>query len=167
MAAELARTSDFVGSRFVSAIGRFDEENSCDPNTIEFQGERLPYELFYAQRLTAWVLKLAPGASEALLLAARSQHLCRWKISRQDYDMTRAGYLKWRADLKQFHADKAGELLQASGYDAGTIARVRALNLKKALGHDPEMQVLEDALCLVTLQYQLRELMPKMAEEKL
>ena len=167
MAAELATRSEAPSSRFACALARFDAENACDPNTIEWEGERIPYELFYAQRLTAWVLRLEPGASEALLLAARSQHLCRWKIPRSQYEMTRAGYLQWRAELKRFHAEKSGEILAGCGYDEETVARVRALNLKQGLGSDAETQTLEDALCLVTLQYQLGELIPKMAPEKL
>ena len=112
-----------------------------------------PQELLYAERLTDWVLRLNPDASEQLLLAARSQHICRWTIPRHTYEMTRAGYLRWRTDLKQFHAGKSAEILAEVGYEPETIARVRDLNLKKHLGRDPDCQVLEDALCLVTLQF--------------
>jgi hypothetical protein len=81
--------------------------------------------------------------------------------------MTRAGYLRWRTDLKQFHAGKSAEILREVGYDDETIARVRNLNLKKLLGQDPECQVLEDALCLVTLQYQLVDLVAKTEPAKM
>jgi hypothetical protein len=130
-------------------------------------GEPHPRELLYARRLTEWILKLAPDASEILRLAARSQHLCRWMIPRSSYEMTRAGYLRWRADLKQFHAGKSAEILREIGYAEDVIQRVRDLNLKKGLGKDPECQALEDALCLVTLQYQLAELVSKTAPEKM
>ena len=56
-----------------------------------------------------------PKASEPLRLAARCQHLCRWMIPRDSYPMTRAGYLKWREDLKHFHAEKAGAILRELG----------------------------------------------------
>src|SRR5258708_19791039 len=82
-------------------------------------------------------------------------------IPRNSYPMTRAGYLRWREELKRFHAQKSTEILREAGYSEETIARVRDLNLKKNLGEDPECQVLEDALCLVTLQYQLGDLMDK------
>ena len=120
-----------------------------------------PQELLYAERLTDWVLRLAPEASEPLLLAARSQHIRRWTVPRASYEMTRTGYLKWRADLKQFHAAQSAEILKEVGYDEETIRRVRDLNLKKLLGRDADCQVLEDALCLVTLQYQLTDLVAK------
>ena len=155
------------GPRFLEAWHRFDEENGRDPNPVVVDGLAYPQELLYAERLTDWVLRLNPEASEQLLLAARSQHICRWTIPRHTYEMTRAGYLRWRSDLKQFHAAKAAEILQEVGYDPETIAQVRDLNLKKNLGRDPDCQILEDALCLVTLQHQLADLIAKTERGKM
>jgi hypothetical protein len=151
------------GTRFDSAIRRFDEENGRDPNKENGQ----PRELLYAQRLTDWVLRLSPEASEALRLAARCQHICRWEIPRGNYPMTRPGYLKWRADLKKFHAQRAGEILREVGYEDATIQRVQELNLKKNFPADPECRVLEDALCLVFLEFQVTELAAKTTDEKM
>ena len=153
--------------RFSEAIRRFDEENGRDPHLIVVDGVAQPHELLYARRLTEWVLRLQPNASKPLLLAARSQHICRWLVPRSSYEMTRAGYLRWRNDLKHLHAKKSAEILREVGYDEATIARVVELNLKKGLGHDQECQVLEDALCLVTLQYQLADLMEKTDPDKM
>jgi hypothetical protein len=152
--------------KFEAALRRFDAENSRDPNREIAGGILQPRELLYAQRLTNWVLKLCPDASEVLRVAARCQHICRWKISRSSYPMTRAGYLKWRADLKKFHAQKAGEILKETGYDENVIRRVQDLNLKKNFPSDPETRVLEDALCLVFLEFQLAELAAKTAGDK-
>lgn len=149
--------------RLEAALRRFDAANSRDPNREAGQ----PRELLYAQRLTGWVLRLCPEASEVLRLAARSQHLCRWEIPRDSRPMTRAGYLQWRADLKKFHAQKAGEILQAAGYDEETIRRVQDLNLKKNFPADPECRVLEDALCLVFLEFQLADLAAKSDDDKM
>jgi len=148
--------------KFAAALRRFDEENSRDPNQEDAQ----PRELLYAQRLTGWVLRLAPDASEALRLAARCQHICRWESPRENYPMTRAGYLKWRADLKKFHAEKSGAILREVGYDDETIHRVQDLNLKKHFPTDAEARTLEDALCLVFLEFQLANLVNKTAKEK-
>jgi len=153
--------------RFSEAIRRFDEENGRDPHLIVVDGVAQPHELLYARRLTEWVLRLQPNASKPLLLAARSQHICRWLVPRRSYELTRAGYLRWRNDLKHLHAKKSAEILREVGYDEATIARVVELNLKKGLGHDQECQVLEDALCLVTLQYQLADLMEKTDPDKM
>ena len=153
-------------ARFDRAIRRFDTANAADPNREVMDGVELPRELLYALRLTDWVLSLQPEASEALRLAARCQHLCRWESPRSNYPMDRAGYLRWRADLKKFHAEKSGAILREVGYGEEMIARVQALNLKKDLGKDPDCQVLEDALCLVFLQYQLADLAAKTDDEK-
>ena len=153
--------------RFEAAVRRFDEENARDPNIERFAGVAHPRELIYAQWLTEWVLKLCPEASEPLRLAARCQHLCRWQVPRTSYPMTRAGYLKWREGLKHFHAEKAGGILREAGYPEELIARVQALNLKKGLPQDPEVQVLEDALCLVFLEHQFSDLASKSADDKM
>ena len=121
----------------------------------------------YAERLTGWVLKLRPDASEALRLAARCQHICRWQSPRANYPRTRAGYLKWRADLKKFHAEKSGAMLREAGYDDGTVRRVQALNLKQDFPADEECRVLEDALCLVFLEFQFSALAAKSDDEKM
>ena len=148
---------------FASALRRFDEENARDPN----QENGRPRELLYAERLTDWVLKLDPNASEALRLAARCQHICRWQSPRELYPMTRPGYLKWRADLKKFHAEKSGGILREVGYDEATVCRVQALNLKRNFPADPECCVLEDALCLVFLEFQFAPLAAKSDDEKM
>ncbi|HUA67290.1 MAG TPA: DUF4202 domain-containing protein [Candidatus Saccharimonadales bacterium] len=152
--------------RFQAAIRRFDEENARDPNVENIDGVPQPRELLYARRLSDWVLRLCPNASEALRLAAWCQHLCRWEIPRNSYPMTRAGYLQWRTTLKKFHAQKAGEILRELGYPDDVISRVQDLNLKKNFPDDPETRVLEDALCLVFLEYQFAGLAAKTAEDK-
>jgi hypothetical protein len=152
-----------VNDPFQAAIRRFDGANSQDPNR---EASR-PRELLYAERLTDWVLRLCPDASEALRLAARCQHICRWESPREKYPLTRAGYLKWRADLKKFHAEKSGAILREVGYDPETIQRVQDLNLKKNFPADPEVRVLEDALCLVFLEFQFSALAAKSDDDKM
>jgi hypothetical protein len=152
---------------FQKAMERFDAENALDPNLESDGGVRHPRELLYARRLTDWVLKLAPEASESLRLAARCQHICRWMIPRETYPMTRAGYLRWRSDLKQFHARKSAEILREAGYGEEMIEKVRDLNLKKNFPAEPESRVLEDALCLVFLEFQFAGLARKTAEDKM
>ncbi|MDB6057505.1 MAG: hypothetical protein JWO95_1349 [Verrucomicrobiales bacterium] len=154
-------------NRFDRAIARFDEENSHDPNTETVDGKPQPREVVYAKRLTSWVHKLAPNAPEALQLAARCQHICRWKIPRSSYPMDRPGYLKWRAELKNFHAAKTGAILREIGYDEEMVHKVQDLNLKKNFPKDPDCRVLEDALCLVFLEHQLADLTERFDELKL
>ena len=154
-------------ARFNAALERFDQLNSKDPNVEELNGVRHPRELLYAKRLTDWVLRLSPNASETLQLASRCQHLCRWEIPRNSYAATRVGYLRWRAELKQFHAKGSAEVLRALGYPETTISQVQDLNLKSHFPYDSDCQILEDALCLVFLEHQLGPLASKATDEKL
>ena len=81
--------------------------------------------------------------------------------------MGRTGYLKWRTLLKKFHADESAKILTTVGYDRDLIERVQELNLKKNLKTDEDCQTLEDALCLVFLEYQFDALIADTEQEKL
>ena len=153
-------------TRFETAIARFDAANAEDPNAETVDGVAHPKELLYAQRMTAWLEKLSPDASEALRLAARAQHIRRWTIPRRDYPMTRTGYLKWRTTLYRFHADTAGGMLRAVGYDDATIAAVQSLLRKERLKRNPDAQCLEDVACLVFLESYFAEFAPQYDEQK-
>ncbi len=154
-------------SHFDSAIRKIDEANAQDPRHEVCEGHQIPKELLYARRLSQWLQQVAPEASEALRLAARAQHLCRWEVPRSDYPMDRAGYLKWRTFLYSYHADKATRILEGVGYDLETIERVTMLLRKRNLKRDADVQALEDAICLVFLEYELEAFAKKHDEEKL
>lgn len=138
-----------ASSRFEVAIARFDAVHAEDP---EKDASGQPKELVYAQRMSAWLEKLAPGASEPLRLAVRCQHIRRWAIRRSDYPEGAAGYRKWRVDEADSHARMAEEVLGSAGYDEPGIRRVQALVRKEMLKQDPEAQLLEDVSCLVFLE---------------
>ena len=144
--------------RFNLALQHIDAANAADPHHKE---------LLYSQRMTHWLDRLAPDASEPLRLAARAQHIMRWKIPRSDYPMDRAGYHRWRTRLYDFHADATAEILQEAGYDEATIARVRSLIRKERIKSDPEMQTLEDVICLVFLENYFHEFAQDHDEQKL
>ena len=150
-----------------TAFEHFDAANSEDPNVVVVNGVEHPKEKVFAQRLTRAVLSLNPEASEALQLASRCQHICRWKTPRSSEPMGRAGYLKWRAGLKKFHAETSATILREIGYDDETVARVQSLNQKQNLKTDPDCQTLEDALCLVFLEYQFDDLIETTEAEKM
>jgi hypothetical protein len=139
-------------TRFEQAIARFDAANAEDRNKEREEGREFPKELLYAQRMSAMLERFAPEASEALRLAVRCQHICRWKIPRTDYPMTTPGYKQWRAQLMRFHAELAGGILREVGYDEAMIGRVQSLLRKKALKVNPETQTLEDVIGLVFLE---------------
>ena len=79
--------------------------------------------------------------------------------------MDRVGYLKWRTDLKKFHAEETAVIMQKIGYEEEPIGRVKELISKKQLKQDPDVQTLEDALCLVFLETQFSEFAQKEADK--
>ena len=138
--------------RFDLAIARFDALNAEDPSLEVIGGRERPKALVYAERLTAMLARFAPDASEVLRLAARCQHVQRWKIPRSEYPMTRAGYHRWRTRLRDFHAGIAAEILADVGYAEATVGRVGSLIRKLSLKTDAEAQALEDVVALVFLE---------------
>lgn len=154
-------------SRFEDAIAAIDAANADDPNQIEVGGEWKPKELAHAALMTEWVLRLDPGATEAQLLAARAHHLRRWSSPRSSYPAGRAGYLRWRTALRTQHAEEVAGMLTAAGYDDVAVARVQTIIRKEGLGSDPQVQVHEDALCLVFLATQLAGTTDDLGDEKM
>lgn len=154
-------------SRFDDAIRGFDDANAEDPVLERVEGEDLPKELVYGRRMSRWLERLAPDAPESVKLAARAQHIRRWEVPRDTYPEGRAGYLKWRTDLHKRHADIAATILQDAGYDDETIGRVRTLLRKRGLKTDPDVQLMEDVICLVFLEHYFHDFAQKHDEEKL
>jgi len=154
-------------NRLEQTLAEFDAFNSQDPNIEIVDGKETPKELIYSQRMTKQLHKFLPNASEALQLAVRSQHICRWKIPRSDYPMDRQGYKKWRLDLALFHGETAGEIMAENGYDEQFVQRVKDLLLKRSLKRDDEVQALEDVVCLVFLEFYLDDFATKHDEAKL
>src|SRR5471030_3282989 len=105
-------------SRLDQVLAAIDAYNQNDPHAIEFP---------YSKKLTGWVLRLNPTPSDALRIAARGQHIGRWTIPRESYPMDRGGYLRWREELKRFHAKTVGELMGKEGYSESEIDAVRQI----------------------------------------
>jgi hypothetical protein len=153
--------------RLARALAAIDAANAGDPQEILVRGRRRPKELAHAELVSEWVQALQPDAGEALRLAARAHHLRRWEIPRSSYPEGRRGYHRWRRALHAHHAEQVGRILAAEGYPEDVTQRVRELVTKRGLGSDPEVQVLEDALCLVFLETQLGGLAGRLEPEKL
>jgi hypothetical protein len=153
--------------RLARAVAEIDRANADDPNRIMVRGELRPKEVAHAELATEWVRRLDPAPSEALLLAARAHHIRRWVSPRASYPAGRVGYLRWRRELHQFHADEVGRILQGTGYDDATNERVQRLVAKRDLGKDREAQTLEDALCLVFIETQFADVRQRLDREKM
>jgi Domain of unknown function (DUF4202) len=154
-------------SQMDNTLAAFDLANQQDPNKELVNGELVAKEWIYAQRMTARLHVFCDSPSEVLQLAVRAQHICRWKIPRDDYPMDRSGYKKWRLDLAVFHGETAGKIMAEQGYDSETIERLKDLLLKRGLKRDDEVQALEDVICLVFLEFYLDDFAAKHDEAKL
>lgn len=152
--------------KLLLAFQQFDEANKQDPNTEVFEGATYPKEVLYGIRMTERLNAFDPNASEALRLTARCQHICRWEIPRESYEMNREGYLRWRQELKKFHATKAASILEDIGYNKETIDNVKFLLQKKQLKKNEETQTLEDVICLVFLEFYFEPFAHKHPEDK-
>ncbi len=153
-------------TQFEKAIKLIDQKNSEDIHKEYVQGIEIPKEFLYSQRMTQKLLEFKPDASEALRIAARAQHICRWKIARDEYSNDKVGYIKWREALKKVHAEMTSDILTEVGYDPQFIDRVSFLILKKLIKKDEGTQTLEDVICLVFLEYYFEDFAIKHEDEK-
>ena len=132
-------------SKYDRALERIDLAHKDDPNTIEVNNETLPYEFNYAQKMTKYLERLNPTASDLLRLAIRAQHLRRWETPRASYPATKIGYHSWRGALQRTQAALVEKICLESGYEAEDAARVGAMVRKADLRKgDPDTQTLED-----------------------
>ena len=144
-------------SRLDRANALIDAANARDP-----AGLAEPY----GQRMTETLEAFAPGAPEPLKIAARAQHIERWTVPRTSYPEGRVAYLTWRKDLQKHHAARCGAIMAAEGYGADEIARVGALLRKERLKQDPDVQTLEDVICLVFLRHEADAFIAKHDDDK-
>lgn len=155
-------------SRFQAALERLDTLHAEDPRLERTAGGReVPYERLYAERMSEWLARVAPEASEALQLAVRAQHLQRWQIPRDDYPRDRPGYLAWRRELGRRQAETAAAVLHESGYDEASCDHVAQMIRKERLRSDPDAQALEDSACLVFLEREFDDFASRHDDDKL
>ncbi|KAJ6017427.1 hypothetical protein N7451_000806 [Penicillium sp. IBT 35674x] len=154
-------------SKYDRALERIDLAHKDDPNTIEINNETIPYELHYAQKMTKYLERLNPSASDLLRLAIRAQHLRRWETPRASYPATKIGYHSWRGALQRTQAALVEEICLESGYEAEDAARVGAMVRKADLRKgDPDTQTLEDVACLVFLDDQFDKFEKDIGDEE-
>lgn len=140
---------------FEEAVAALNGAHDQDPQRRLHESREQPVERVWCDTVAAWVARLAPDASLALKLAAHAQHLERWRDPRSEWPAGRAGYLRWRKAQQRRHAERAQELLAASGCEPALIERVQQLIRKERLATDSEAATLEDAACLAFLELDL------------
>ncbi|HXZ25315.1 MAG TPA: DUF4202 domain-containing protein [Nitrospiria bacterium] len=142
-------------TRLSRAITACDRVNSLDPRRQRFNGRDRPRELVFSERVAHWLLRLAPGASDAVRLAAAGHTLRRWEIPRDRYAHDTAGYHAWRDATAAHSSEHAEALLRSIGYPEEHIRRVCRLIRREDGPGDPDAQLLEDADCLAFLELKL------------
>lgn len=152
---------------FAKVISAIDAANACDPRMTEIASRQEPSELVYGRRMTETLERLVANPSECLRIAARGQHIERWKMPRTDYPPGRAGYLRWRRDQREYQARRLGEIMASAGYAADAIDRVGVLIRKERMKTDAEVQLFEDIICIMFLEHYLPTFMTKVEEDKL
>ena len=135
---------------FDTVLAAIDAANAADPNR---EPDGRPAALVYGERMSQELARRFPGASEHLRIAARGQHVERWKIARGDYPEGRAGYLAWRTDEARAHGERVAGMMAEAGYAEADRARVASLLRKEGLKRDAEAQALEDVICFVFLRW--------------
>lgn len=143
------------------AYAAIDAANAADPARVEVDGRSVPAAVLYGQRMTQVLARFRPDAGDALKIAARGQHIERFTIPRETYPAGKAGYFRWRTDLKNVHERRLVEILRALGCDAAFAERVGRIVRKDRLKQDADMQVLEDVAVLVFLTYELDAFLAK------
>ncbi len=132
-----------------TAFAAIDAANAADPT----REDGLPAALLYGQRMTVELERLFPRASEALKIAARGQHIERWRLSRKDYPDGKEGYLAWRREQARRHAARVAGIMLDAGYDAEAVAAAEKMLRKEGIKRDPDVQALEDVICFVFLRW--------------
>ncbi len=146
-----------------TAFAAIDAANAKDPNATE----GTPDALLYGQRMTEEQKRLFPDASPSLKIAARGQHIERWVLRRPDYPEGREGYLTWRRDLAQHHAERVGEIMRDAGYAEEEIDATGRMLRKEGIKRDADVQALEDVICFVFLRWYFEPFSKKHEQEKL
>lgn len=152
-------------ARLEQTIQLIDNANSEDPNSvIDEKGKSWPKELLYSHRMTDMLNRFKADADDVAQIAMRAQHIMRWTSRRDAFPMNRQGYLQWRTQLYKFHANSAAEIMQQTGYDEGSIERVKKAVGKRGIKVNPDTQLLEDITDLVFLEHYILDFAEKHPE---
>ena len=136
-----------------TVIEAIDAANAADPNRVKHAGQALAKESLYSMRMTDMLNRFNPQADELMNIAARGQHIERWRSPRSDFPMGKQGYYQWRTALYDFHAERVTALMKTAGYSTGECERVYAAVAKKNIKRNPDSQLIEDIASLVFIEH--------------
>lgn len=154
---------------FEQVISLIDAVNCDDPNRERAEDKEWPKERLYSLRMSDMLARFKPDADELLKIAVHGQHIQRWKSPRSDYPLGKQGYLQWRTNLYNFHAESVASLMAEAGYDEKALALVKNAVGKKSIKMNPDSQLVEDVASLVFIEYYMlafAEKNPEYSQEK-
>lgn len=157
--------TESANTKLANTLAAIDLLHRGDPKQVTDNGVEIANELLYARQMTAWLNKLTDQPGELVQIAVRSQHLCRWELARDKFEMNRAGYFKWRIEQGKYHAQKASQVMSDHGYDQDSCQLVYDIVRKKNLKTNADTQLMEDAACLVFLEFQFKDFVAGIASE--
>ncbi|MCK8123821.1 DUF4202 domain-containing protein [Pseudoalteromonas sp. 2CM39R] len=138
---------------YQAVIKAIDAANAVDPNRVKQDDQELAKESLYAMRMTDMLNRFNPQADELMRIAARGQHIERWRSPRSDFPMGKQGYYQWRTALYDFHAQRVTALMKTAGYAPKECERVYAAVAKKNIKRNPDSQLIEDIASLVFIEH--------------
>lgn len=142
-----------MSGQLEAVLTAIDEANAADPTLETDEAGQKPAALLYGRRMSSELARICPEASDVLKIAARGQHIERWKTPRSSYPEGKAGYFAWRKGQGAAHGARLAGLMAVEGYDEADCTRVGQLLRKEGLKRDAEVQMLEDVICLVFLRW--------------
>lgn len=158
---------DISHEKFIRIIEEIDRVNKADPTIVSEGDDLYPAEYLYSLRMTKELQVFCPEASEQLQIACRAQHIARWKYPRTDYPEGRAGYLKWRSELYEIHAELTKDIILNITNDEDFANIVKTKMANKVREKSGPSQIIEDVACLVFLKYYFDSFIKKHEEDKL
>ena len=151
-------------SLFGRAIAKFEAIGKLDPKLTTLDGQSLPHALAESRLRLRFVLMLSPNPSKPLLLACFCQHLGRYNYPRSEFPDGRDGYRAWRVEAARRSSVEASRILTSLGYPTETVLAVEAIVNKRRRAVTPDVQTMEDALCLCFLHLDAPAFAEKHAE---
>lgn len=152
-----------MSEKLNQVLQAIDRANAADPK----QDHGQPEALLYGTRMTEELSRLFPDASEPLQIAARGQHIERWKLKRDAYPEGRIGYLTWRKEQGRHHAEVVTGLMKTAGYPETDIETAGHMLRKEGLKRDAGVQALEDVICFIFIKWYFTPFAAKHSPEKI
>lgn len=152
-----------MDTRIQTVLNAIDKANAADPNLEDGR----PSALLYGERMSAELQRLFPDAGAPLQIAARGQHVERWKLARSTFPEGRESYLAWRKAQAEHHAQVVAQIMFSAGYDEDSIEAAGRMLRKQGIKRDDDVQALEDVICFVFLKWYFAPFAEKHSDEKI